>query len=353
MKFFETFGDLAYIIKARVEGLRDFGTLAQPVQFVSISAGPGNLEATHGVPYCERVARRRIPGRTRTRRMGAISRLEVEQVQYFGAEVPAKGRGGVLTFGIKGGTTEGQKFIEALKLFSHLANIGDAKSLVIHPASTTHQQLTTEQRQIAGISDDLIRLSIGIEDIDDILWGSGSGPGSERLTDGVGGNSPVNTGRFATTSGERLQILRKYKRIAMVGLSANPFRPSHFVAMYLLAEGYTVIPVNPREKEILGQVCYPSLTAIPGGAEVVDIFREPSAVPAIVDEAIAIGAKVVWMQLGVINEEAAAKATAAGLQVVMDRCMKIEHARFFGGLNTLGINTAVIAARRRGLRSER
>lgn len=139
----------------------------------------------------------------------------------------------------------------------------------------------------------------------------------------------------------------------MVGLSANPFRPSHFVAMYLLAEGYTVIPVNPREKEILGQVCYPSLTAIPGGAEVVDIFREPSAVPAIVDEAIAIGAKVVWMQLGVINEEAAAKATAAGLQVVMDRCMKIEHARFFGGLNTLGINTAVIAARRRGLRSER
>ena len=165
--------------------------------------------------------------------------------------------------------------------------------------------------------------------------------------DGVGANSPVNTGRFATTAADRLSILQKYKRIGMVGLSSNEFRPSHFAAKYLLAEGYEVIPVNPREKEILGQVCYPTLTAIPSGVEVVDIFREPAAVPAIVDEAIAIGAKVVWMQLGVIHEEAAEKAAAAGLLVVMDRCMKIEHARFFGGLNTLGMNTAVITSRKR------
>ncbi len=167
------------------------------------------------------------------------------------------------------------------------------------------------------------------------------------FSDGVGANSPVNTGRFATTAADRLLILEKYKRIAMVGLSSNEFRPSHFAAKYLLAEGFQVIPVNPREKEILGQVCYPSITAIPGGVEVVDIFREASAVPALVDEAIAIGAKVVWMQLGVINEEAAEKAVAAGLEVVMDRCMKIEHARFFGGLNTLGMNTAVITSRKR------
>lgn len=167
------------------------------------------------------------------------------------------------------------------------------------------------------------------------------------FSDGVGANSPVNTGRFATTAADRLLILEKYKRIAMVGLSSNEFRPSHFAAKYLLAEGFQVIPVNPREKEILGQVCYPSVTAIPGGVEVVDIFREAAAVPALVDEAIAIGAKVVWMQLGVINEEAAEKAVAAGLEVVMDRCMKIEHARFFGGLNTLGMNTAVITSRKR------
>jgi len=165
--------------------------------------------------------------------------------------------------------------------------------------------------------------------------------------DGVGGNSPVNRGRFSTTAYDRLRILESYKRIAMVGLSSNPFRPSHFAAIYLLSEGYDVIPVNPREKEILGRKAYPSLAAISGGAEVVDIFREPAAVPAIVDEAIAIGAKVIWMQLGVIHDEAAEKARAAGLEVVMDRCMKIEHARFFGGLNTLGMNTAVITSKRR------
>jgi predicted CoA-binding protein len=165
--------------------------------------------------------------------------------------------------------------------------------------------------------------------------------------DGVGCNSPVNRSRFANTAFDRLRILEQYRRIGMVGLSSNPFRPSHFAAIYLISEGYDVIPVNPREQEVLGRKCYASLKDIPGGVEVVDIFREPSAVPAIVDESIAIGAKVVWTQLGVIHEEAAAKARAAGLEVVMDRCMKIEHARFFGGLNTIGMNTAVISARRR------
>lgn len=164
-------------------------------------------------------------------------------------------------------------------------------------------------------------------------------------TGAVSSNSPVNQSRFATTAVERLEILRTMHTIAMVGLSANPYRPSHFAAIYLIAEGYNVIPVNPREKEILGRRAYPSLLAIPEPVDVVDIFRERSAVPALVDEAIAIHAKVVWLQLGVIHEEAAAKAKAAGLQVVMDACMKIEHARFFGGLNVIGLNTGVITAR--------
>ena len=165
--------------------------------------------------------------------------------------------------------------------------------------------------------------------------------------DGVSGNSPVNRGRFATTGYQRLRILEQYRRIAMVGLSANPFRPSHFAAIYLIAEGYDVIPVNPREKLILGRTCYASLREVPAPVEVVDIFRESSAVPAIVEDAIAVGAKVIWMQLGVIHDEAAERARQAGLQVVMDRCMKIEHARFFGGLSTIGMNTGVISARRR------
>ena len=165
--------------------------------------------------------------------------------------------------------------------------------------------------------------------------------------DGVGGNSPVNQGAFCSSAADRLRILERYRRIAMVGLSSNPFRPSHFAAIYLLSEGYDVVPVNPRESSVLGCASFPSLSAIPGPVEVVDIFREPAAVPAIVEEAIAIGAKVVWMQLGVIHEQAAERARAAGLEVVMDRCMKIEHARFFGGLNTIGMNTAVITSRRR------
>jgi len=165
--------------------------------------------------------------------------------------------------------------------------------------------------------------------------------------DGVAGNSPVNHSRFATSAHERLRILERYKRIAMVGLSANPFRPSHFAAIYLTAVGYDVVPVNPREKQILGKTCYGALRDIPGPIEVVDIFREPSAVPALVEEAIAVGAKVIWMQLGVIHEAAAERACKAGLEVVMDRCMKIEHARFFGGLSTIGLNTGVISAQRR------
>lgn len=162
----------------------------------------------------------------------------------------------------------------------------------------------------------------------------------------VSANSPVNGTEFATTAFDRLRILQSYRTIAMVGLSANPFRPSHFAAIYMLAEGYNVIPVNPREQEILGRRSYAALRDIPEPVEIVDIFREPSAVPALVEDAIAIGAKVVWMQLGVINEAAARRARAAGLEVVMDACVKIEHARFFGGLSTLGLNTGVLTARR-------
>ena len=186
--------------------------------------------------------------------------------------------------------------------------------------------------------------------------GLGSSVESQRVTqcalslavqDGVGGNSPVNNSPFATTAYDRMRILARYKRIAMVGLSSNPFRPSHFAAIYLLSEGYDVTPVNPRETEVLGRPSYHSLSAVPGKTEVVDIFREREAVPGIVEEAIAIGAKVVWMQLGIIHEEAAQRARDAGLEVVMDRCMKIEHARFFGGLTTVGMNTCVISSHRR------
>lgn len=147
---------------------------------------------------------------------------------------------------------------------------------------------------------------------------------------------------------ERLRILTTHRTIAMVGLSADPMRPSHFAAIYMQAEGYDIVPVNPRYagQTILGQPVYASLSDIPRPIEIVDVFRKPADVPPIAEEAIAIGAKVLWLQLGVVNEEAAAAARAAGLDVVMDRCVKIEHARFFGGLNLVGMNTGVITARR-------
>jgi predicted CoA-binding protein len=167
------------------------------------------------------------------------------------------------------------------------------------------------------------------------------------MADGVSGNSPVNQSAFATTVQDRLRILETYKRIAMVGLSSNPFRPSHFAAIYMLSHGYDITPVNPRETEVLGRKSYPSLLEVPGPIEIVDIFREPAAVPAIVEDAITRGAKVIWMQLGVIHEEAAARARRAGLEVVMDRCVKIEHARIFGGLSTIGLNTGLISALKR------
>ncbi|MGB8708008.1 MAG: CoA-binding protein [Dehalococcoidia bacterium] len=120
-------------------------------------------------------------------------------------------------------------------------------------------------------------------------------------------------------------ILNKYRNIAVIGASSNPERPSHGVVSYLMKHGYHVMPVNPNEQKIFGKTSYPNLSSIPEKVEVVDIFRKSEEVMPIVDEAIKIGAKVVWMQEGVINEEAAAKARDAGLLVVMDKCMRKQH----------------------------
>ncbi len=142
------------------------------------------------------------------------------------------------------------------------------------------------------------------------------------------------------------RILRNNKVIAVVGLSADWFRPSYFAAKYMQEHGYRVSPVNPKYPEILGEKCYRSLTEIPEPVDIVDVFRKTADVMPVAEDAIRIRAKVLWQQLGVRNEEAAAKARAAGLETVMDRCVKIEHGRLFGGLNWVGVNTKVISAKR-------
>lgn len=126
------------------------------------------------------------------------------------------------------------------------------------------------------------------------------------------------------------RILDNHKVVAMVGLSPKEDRPSNIVARYLMAHGYTVIPVNPGQKEILGQTCYASLRDIPIQVDLVDVFRNAADVPPLAAEAIAIGAQSLWLQLGIVHQQAAETAAAAGLDVVMDRCPKIEHARLFG-----------------------
>jgi predicted CoA-binding protein len=141
-------------------------------------------------------------------------------------------------------------------------------------------------------------------------------------------------------------VLSTTKTVAMVGLSPKSERPSYFVASYLQSEGYRVIPVNPRATEILGEKAYPDLSSIPFPIDLVDVFRQPEECLDVAKQAIAIGAKTLWLQLRVINLEAAQLAADAGLNVIMDRCVKIEHGRYNGSLHWVGMNTELISARR-------
>ena len=142
------------------------------------------------------------------------------------------------------------------------------------------------------------------------------------------------------------RILRDNRTIAMVGLSGDWFRPSFFAAKYMQDHGYRIIPVNPKYPHILGEKCYPELAAIPEPVDIVDVFRRPEMTPQVAREAVAIKAKVLWLQLGIKNAEAGQIATDGGLETVMDRCVKIEHARLFGGLNFIGVDTKIVSAHR-------
>ncbi len=160
------------------------------------------------------------------------------------------------------------------------------------------------------------------------------------------GNNPLTPDMY-----ERLKLLQQYQHVAIVGISSDQYRPSHFVAIYLQAEGYDIVLVNPRYvgQTILGKKVYASLTEAKAAGEtieIVDVFRKPEDIPPIAEEAIQIGSNVLWLQLGIRNDEAGRRAQEAGLTFVQDRCIKMEHARFFGGLHTVGLNTGVILARK-------
>jgi predicted CoA-binding protein len=159
---------------------------------------------------------------------------------------------------------------------------------------------------------------------------------------------PGGDGWTPPTPRERQAIIARTHTVAMVGASSNPARPSYFVATYLLSSStnFDVYLVNPREQEILGRPVYPSLGELPVTPDLVDVFRRPEDLPEVAQEAIDVGAKAFWCQLGLWSEGAAALAHDAGLDVVMNRCLKIEHARFHGGLHLAGFDTGVISSRR-------
>ena len=145
------------------------------------------------------------------------------------------------------------------------------------------------------------------------------------------------------------RVLLNSKTVAIVGLSNNPLRASYFVGFYIKRHGYRVIPVNPREKEILGEKSYPSLRDVPERIDIVNVFRAPDAVPGIAKDAVAIGAKALWCQFTVISPEGARIAEEGGLAVIMDRCLKVEHARYMGRMHWFGLNTQRITSVRSGL----
>ena len=154
---------------------------------------------------------------------------------------------------------------------------------------------------------------------------------------------------MAPSARERWDIIRRAKSVAMVGASSNPARPSYFVATYLLSSSCSfenVWFVNPAADEILGRPVYKSLADLPGTPDLVDVFRKPADLPEVADEAIAAGAKTLWLQLGLWDEAVAQRTSEAGLDVVMNRCLKIEHARWAGGLHLAGFDTGVISSRR-------
>ena len=158
----------------------------------------------------------------------------------------------------------------------------------------------------------------------------------------------TDLGRYQDSSTIQ-RVLHTAKTIAILGLSSNELRASNFVGYYLKRHGYHVIPVNPRESEILGETCYPSLLDVPEPVDIVNVFRAPDALPGIAREAVAIHAGTLWCQFGVINEEAARIAEDGGVTVIMDRCLKIEHARYVGRMHWLGFNTQRITSVRAGL----
>ncbi|WP_456277781.1 PLP-dependent aspartate aminotransferase family protein [Bacillus sp. AK128] len=337
------FGTLAFITKLRVQLLRDFGSCLSPFNAFLLLQGLETLQL-------------RMEKHTENARVVAeylASHPAVEWVTYPGLEnhpthhlakkYLTGGDGAVVVFGIKGGREAGKTFIDSLSLWSHLANVGDARSLVIHPASTTHQQLTGDQLKATGVTEELVRLSVGLESVRDLtndlnqalLQATGAYDGVEKeivindegvIKKALG--SPTET--LVVDGVEQTRI----KNVAIVGLSSNPARPSHRLAFKMKRLGYQIIPVNPNETEVLGEKAYPDLSSVPDKIDIAQIFRSSDAAVELAKEAAIVRPGIFWLQEGVISEEAVNIAKEAGLEVVYNRCTYKEAQRLRGSIST-------------------
>ncbi|QGH34133.1 aminotransferase class V-fold PLP-dependent enzyme [Gracilibacillus salitolerans] len=337
------FGTLAFITKVRVQLLRDFGAalspfnafqLLQGLETLHIRVERHNQNAQELAEYLEEneaVEWVRYPG------------LESHPSHELAKRILNNGFGSIIVFGIKGGRDAGRDLINNVALWSHVANVGDAKSLIIHPASTTHQQLTTEELDKTGVSEELVRLSVGIESVRDIkndldqalVKATGIGEEKERQIvvndEGIikwALNSPYE--RYIENGEE----VTRQKTLAVVGLSGKEARPSYRLARKMQRLGYKIIPVNPRETEILGEKAYPDLKSVPVDIDVVQVFRSPEAAIEIAKEAIEVNPKVFWLQEGVVSPKAEEVALEGGLQVVHNRCTYKEAQRLRGTIST-------------------
>lgn len=331
------FGTLAFSTKLRVRTLRDTGASLSPFHAFLFLLGLETLpvrmrqhcqnalliaEFLSGHPAVAWVSYPGLPGHP-----------TYDRAQRYLPD----GSGAVITFGIRGGRAAGAAFIDRLSLFSHLANVGDVKSLVIHPASTTHQQLSDEDLIRSGVGADLVRLAVGLEDPGDLLQDLDHALRLATRLDGVAPTPLNDEGVIRSIAGDPFDYASgtpRPKVIAVVGLSSNPGRPSARVARKLRRLGYRIVPINPSAAEILGETAYPSLDAVPFGVDVVQVFRAASAAPGIAAEVPPGKARVFWMQEGVVSDEAARIARDRGFAVVMNRCIYKEVQRLRGSLAT-------------------
>lgn len=339
------FGTLAFSTKLRVQLLRDFGSCLSPQNAFQLLQG---LETLHLRVEKHAKNAAEIAGFLK-------NHPAVEWVSYPGLEEhPAhdlakkylqNGFGSIVNFGIKGGRDTGKKVIDNIALWSHVANVGDAKSLIIHPASTTHQQLSAEDLKKTGVTEELIRLSVGIESVRDLVndldraffEATGiSTKGNEKGEVAVNDEGVIRWLLQSPFIQEEVEgkLVQRPKTLAVVGLSGNPARPSHRLTRKMQRLGYKIIPVNPKETEVLGEKAYPDLKSIPTSIDVVQVFRSPEAAIEIAKEAAEVNPRIFWLQEGVFSPKAVEVAKEAGLEVVHNRCTYKEAQRLRGSIVT-------------------